>query len=1501
MRMSNGVGHRRSTRSHRIRSFRFLWFLCGLALVLDLPFLGLRQAQAAVDLVGSWSGETQFETNGFNYTPGAGSNRIALILITAESSTNPVANVNQVSLGGQTLTAIQSADGIVVGSAGSFHNFLWLGYLDETAIGNMVGNALSINWDQAPNTPNGEIMVQAATYENVDQTTPIADSASNTNTSASSIQAGNVSVGICDRLVYVTVTANPANNTAPGGYTEQLEQDGPVGDHSNASVQRDATTASTQNPTASWSITHRLAIISAVLNSGEGVLTLANHTTGQETDAFSESGSETDAELFAFELDPEADTVSVTQLVFTLSDIVALTDGDWGGIEIIVDSDDSGDIDGAESTGVGGAGVVNTGAGTITFSTAISVTAATSYILRADFASLSQGDTVTVALTTANITTTACLSGSTTSVDHEEQSYLTLSDHTAGQESDAFTQSGSETNAELFAFELDSAGDTITVTQLVFSLSAISGLGDGDWAGVEIIVDDNDDGDISGESTAVGGAGVVNTAGGTITFSTSFDVTAVTSYILRADFASLSDGDTVTIDLTTANITTTASKSGFATSVVHLEQSYLTLSDHTAGQESNAFSGSGGETNAELFAFELNPAGSTVTVTQLVFNLSDIAALSNGDWGGIEIIVDSDDSGDIDGGESTAVGGAGVVNTGAGTITFSTSFDVTAATSYILRADFSSLTQCDRVTISLATANITTTATKSGTASSVIHAEAGFIDDLVGHWKLDDGAGLTAVDSAGSNNGTLTNGPTWSDGNLCGALSFDENNDYVWASDFSYGPDFSVSFWFKVDDNSGFDFQYMFSHGDVNAANTVHVMIVEGTSPSAIIRTHIRDTNDAEVATALDVTDNIIGTGWHHYALVVEAATGSKVYLNGTQRASDATRGGDAFNPTTNIEFARRTDADPWRYYGGLLDDIRIYDDGLAVADVQALAATYKVIDLGTVGEERSYGFSINDSEQIAGYDEDSATGDTDAWLCETCAFTSIGTFAGGSVAESLGINSAGEVVGWSNKGGGDRAAFFYDGSLTDLGTLTDRDDSEATAVNASSEVVGTSLNFGAPPRDRLAFIYLPAPAYTLGAGINSLGTLGGAESVAMDINDSGQVVGGSQDSSHNMRPFRWANGVMTDLGNLGGEDVRITHRANAINSSGDVVGQSYTAGGDAHAFLYDGSMNDLGVLTGGDTSVAYDINDDDQIVGTSNVTGGDFHAFIYQDGAMADLNDLIDTNSTWALIRATGINDDGEIVGWGQNPDGDYHAFLLIQTCSGAGPPGGIAGASLLLASGSGITEMSGDFEETILDAEDKLLGGILVAGAYPDEAVSYTVTAPGPESTGAPGPEPGTFAGFAGGVALPRTMFVEGPGPASSLTVAITMSFTDQVLADSGVSPEDVELHVLDESQTPAPGVWIPAGVNIGESQPTGVVGDSGYVVYEDWSVDFWAVRDTPGIFAVGAGLAQEDPVDDEDDDDTSPNGPSLPRLCGVGMIPFSLVAVIALALTRVRRSRF
>ena len=125
----------------------------------------------------------------------------------------------------------------------------------------------------------------------------------------------------------------------------------------------------------------------------------------------------------------------------------------------------------------------------------------------------------------------------------------------------------------------------------------------------------------------------------------------------------------------------------------------------------------------------------------------------------------------------------------------------------------------------------------------------------------------------------------------------------------------------------------------------------------------------------------------------------------------------------------------------------------------------------------------------------------------------------------------------------------------------------------------------------------------------------------------------------------------MTDLGTLGGND----SSAFDINNSEQIVGFAKTSSGLYHAFLYqDSVMHDLGLIDG-DQNYAYGINDLGQIVGHSNTP----NAFLYSNGTMFSLNDLIDPASGWQLEHAFDINNHGQIVGYGYI-NGAQHAYLL-------------------------------------------------------------------------------------------------------------------------------------------------------------------------------------------------------------------------------------------------
>jgi uncharacterized membrane protein len=84
------------------------------------------------------------------------------------------------------------------------------------------------------------------------------------------------------------------------------------------------------------------------------------------------------------------------------------------------------------------------------------------------------------------------------------------------------------------------------------------------------------------------------------------------------------------------------------------------------------------------------------------------------------------------------------------------------------------------------------------------------------------------------------------------------------------------------------------------------------------------------------------------------------------------------------------------------------------------------------------------------------------------------------------------------------------------------------------------------------------AEEYTL----TDLGDLGGGFSIAFGVNNAGQAVGTSEYAPPNntaVYPVLWSGGPITVLGDLGG-----TSEAYGINSTGIVVGYSYTLGGSA-------------------------------------------------------------------------------------------------------------------------------------------------------------------------------------------------------------------------------------------------------------------------------------------------------------------------------------------------
>jgi probable HAF family extracellular repeat protein len=301
---------------------------------------------------------------------------------------------------------------------------------------------------------------------------------------------------------------------------------------------------------------------------------------------------------------------------------------------------------------------------------------------------------------------------------------------------------------------------------------------------------------------------------------------------------------------------------------------------------------------------------------------------------------------------------------------------------------------------------------------------------------------------------------------------------------------------------------------------------------------------------------------------------------------------------------------------------------------------------LASLNSGFSRAFSINNSGAIAGSARNSEGKSVAFVLKNSSLWMSDEEVRPNGLPEiKFAINEPGDIVGSKVSGTGIVPLLWKQGQSYELQNLPGYQYGEVFDINNAGQMVGECLNgnFVSPASYR-------AVLFSLTGTPVDLGTLGGANASAVNINNLGNIVGFSVTASGESHAFLYKDGVMQDLGTLGGT----ISNANAINDNDEVVGRSLLANGAIRGFYYkNGVMQDLGTL-GGAASVAFDINNKGEIVGFARVPSGAAHAFLYKNGVMQDLGVLDGIES-----RAYGINNRGDIVGQYTKADGSVHAFL--------------------------------------------------------------------------------------------------------------------------------------------------------------------------------------------------------------------------------------------------
>lgn len=201
---------------------------------------------------------------------------------------------------------------------------------------------------------------------------------------------------------------------------------------------------------------------------------------------------------------------------------------------------------------------------------------------------------------------------------------------------------------------------------------------------------------------------------------------------------------------------------------------------------------------------------------------------------------------------------------------------------------------------------------------------------LIGHWKLDEGAGTTANDSSGNgNHGTIVGGPSWETGSIGGALLFNDgaSGHYVTAPlDYSSLPMTLACRVFIPGTWNAFWAGILFSRGPASGIN------FRGSEDLNLGYTW----NNEENTWSWDSGIYLPASTWVTLALVIESDKATIYAYSSVEQVSAVNSVAHSASTFDHIRFANDS-MDGGRSLWGLMDEVRAYSRALTEEDVEAL------------------------------------------------------------------------------------------------------------------------------------------------------------------------------------------------------------------------------------------------------------------------------------------------------------------------------------------------------------------------------------------------------------------------------------------------------------------------------------------------------------------------------------------------------------------------------------
>lgn len=188
---------------------------------------------------------------------------------------------------------------------------------------------------------------------------------------------------------------------------------------------------------------------------------------------------------------------------------------------------------------------------------------------------------------------------------------------------------------------------------------------------------------------------------------------------------------------------------------------------------------------------------------------------------------------------------------------------------------------------------------------------------LVAQWGMDEGSGIKAYDSQGTNDGTLTNmdaTTVWQTSSNCisgGCLSFDGVNDYVLTTGYTHSfPAISLSAWFKTSQAT---------NGGIVGVKYSPLLIISGG------RITFYDGGNLTSPTSPLYNNNT----WHYVVGTQDGTTGN-IYVDGRIVATNVTSITYPYNGIYIGDNPNNANL----FFGGSIDNVRIYSRALSADEI---------------------------------------------------------------------------------------------------------------------------------------------------------------------------------------------------------------------------------------------------------------------------------------------------------------------------------------------------------------------------------------------------------------------------------------------------------------------------------------------------------------------------------------------------------------------------------------